>query len=88
MKVFVHEKIIPSLVSEATEVDENATTGSVLKPYGLKNICDSTIKSRLAQLGFYYKLHRKSYYADGHDKEDTIKYRKQFLRRYLQVYEP
>jgi hypothetical protein len=38
----------------------------------------------LIKLGFGYETRRKGYYVDGHEKPDTIQYRKQFVTRYLQ----
>ena len=35
-------------------------------------------------LGFKYEVRKKSYYVDGHERPDTVMYRKRFVKRYLQ----
>jgi len=39
-------------------------------------------------LGFSYCDCHKTYYVDGHEREDIVKYWTEFCTRYLTVYEP
>lgn len=34
-------------------------------------------------LGFKYEPRRKTYYVDGHEKPETVRYRSEFVKRYL-----
>jgi hypothetical protein len=39
-------------------------------------------------LGFRYDTRRKSFYVDGHERDDVVANRKEFCKRYLTEYEP
>lgn len=91
---FIHDKVLPPLLAQANKSIEPKpnhraiTKEDFLIGYGLKNLCKSTVNNWMLQLGFKYKEHTKSYYVDGHEKADTIMYRKQYICRYFKEYEP
>ena len=39
-------------------------------------------------LGFKYDTRKKSFYVDGHEREDVVKTRNEFCKRYLTEFEP
>lgn len=39
-------------------------------------------------LGFKYDTRRKSFYVDGHEREDVVAHRNAFCKNYLTVLEP
>jgi len=62
---------------------------SFLKRYGLRTMSQSTIYCWMTSiLGFSYCDRKKTYYVDGHEREDVVLYRNEFCKRYLTVYEP
>jgi len=67
---------------------EEMTTASFLHQCGLKKISQSTIYRWMKLLGFSYCNRRKTYYVDGHERDDVVKYRVEFCTWYLKAYEP
>jgi len=59
-----------------------------LKGCRLKNISQPTVYRWMKTLGFSYCDRRKTYYVDGHERDDVVAYRTEFCSRYLTVYEP
>jgi len=60
-----------------------------LKRYGLETISHPTIYRWMTNvLGFSYCDRQKTYYVDGHEREDVVLYRNEFCKRYLTTYEP
>ncbi|KAG7339826.1 hypothetical protein IV203_028287 [Nitzschia inconspicua] len=51
-------------------------------------ILNKTTLSWTKQLGMKYANHKKSYYVDGHEREDVVTSRKLFCKRYLVDLEP
>lgn len=90
MHTWIHETILPLMVEEANaeNPDSDQTVESILSQFGLKNLHMETVRTWLHQLGFRYGPHKKGYYVDGHEKPDTVTYRKNFIKRYLCEYEP
>ena len=95
---FVVDKLIPKLFAlwEKEEMadwvwaddDEFITKERFLKNHGLTNVSITTIWRWLHRLGFSYDARKKSFYVDGHEREDVVAYRREFCKRYLTVYEP
>ena len=56
----------------------------------LKNrkIGHTTAHEWMTQLGYRYKDSTKCYYSDAHERDDVVRYRVKFIRRYLHYYEP
>jgi hypothetical protein len=63
---------------------ESRDVKTILKQYGLTKVCLSTVYKWMKKLGFNYEPRKKSYYVDGHEKEETISYRWRYIERYLQ----
>ena len=38
----------------------------------------------MASFGFKFSLSKKTYYVDGHEKPETVAYRKQYVHQYIQ----
>ncbi len=49
----------------------------------LPNFCPGTVYRWLRLLGFNYEAQHKGYYVDGHEKPETVTYRKDFVKKYL-----
>jgi hypothetical protein len=54
-----------------------------MKFVGLKTLCAATAWRWLRLLGFEYKIRRKCYYTDGHEKEENVRYRLDFIAKYF-----
>ncbi len=87
---YIHTQIIPQLVKEKRELeggqaleDEEEEVKALLKQYGLTAVCISTVYRWLKKLGVSHEPRRKGYYVDGHEKEETIAYRYNFIERYF-----
>ena len=48
-------------------------------------ICDETARLWLQKLGFTQKHHKKGVYFDGHDREDVVAYRSQFVKSMAEI---
>jgi hypothetical protein len=89
---YLDETVLPKMVKEWTGIEKGEFVSEeyevevekILREYRLTNINPSTVYRWLIKLGFRYETRRKGYYVDGHEKPDTIQYRKQFVTRYLQ----
>ena len=44
-------------------------------------VCSETARVRLHNLGFSQKKHHKSVYFDGHERDDVVMYREEFLQK-------
>ena len=53
-----------------------------------QHVCHSTVRNWMKALGYSYREHVKTFYCDAHERQDTIKYRDEYLKRYLFEYEP
>ena len=61
---------------------------SFLNAHGLATLSMTTVWRWMHLLGFSYDARRKSFYVDGHERDDVVAYRSMFCRRYLTEYEP
>nr|CAG8661904.1 11854_t:CDS:2 [Entrophospora candida] len=52
-----------------------------------KKISESTAKRWLKKLGWEFGTHEKGLYADGHERDDVVEYRKKFLKFIEEQYE-
>ncbi len=52
---------------------------------GLKKVDVTTVWRWLRLLGFTYSTTTKSYYIDGHEKEENVRYRNEFIKRYFRL---
>jgi hypothetical protein len=78
------EKNLSDFVME--EDSNNITQENIkkfLKEYGLSKVCLSTVTRWMHKLGFRYQGRKKTYYVDTHEKEETVKYRYLYVRKYL-----
>jgi hypothetical protein len=74
---YVHEIALPALLERQAELaDKTYTMEQLLHEKQLTKVSITTIFRRMRQLGFKYKMQRKYYYVDGHEKPETKKYRK------------
>lgn len=83
---YLHDTIIPEMKKERPNPDSKSAedlTRELLHDYGLSTLSMGTVCRWMNRLGFKYCLRKKSYYVDGHERQGTISYRKDFVRRYL-----
>ena len=79
-----HDQLIPELINEEREeTGEILSKKQLLKQYGLTKLCIGTIYKWMASFGFKYCTTRKTYYVDGHEKPETVAYRKRYCNEYL-----
>ena len=83
---YVHNVLIPKLVKQEQEETEceTSTKEEVLKQYRLTKVCLNTVNNWMTELGFKYSVRKKTYYVDGHEKVDTVLYRKEYIERYFE----
>jgi hypothetical protein len=75
--------------SPSTETNENDDVISLfLRAHRLKKFSFSTSWQWMRLLGFDYDNQRKSYYVDGHEREDVVAHRHSFCKNYLTTLEP
>jgi len=75
-------------IPECINRHDNIGKDIFLRQCGLTNVSQSTIYWWVKSLGFGYCSRHKTYYVDGHEREDVVKDRVEFCTRYLTVYEP
>jgi hypothetical protein len=83
---YLHDTIIPEMIKERENSDNKSKedmTRELLQEYGLSSLSLGTVCRWMNRLGFKYDVRKKSYYVDGHERPGTIKYRKDFVTRYL-----
>ena len=97
MHGFCNEVLFPQLYqqwcrenSEAYSIDEDQlpTQDIFLKEHSIQNFSISTCWRWMKLIGFTYCTQRKSYYVDGHERDDVVASRKEFCRKYLTEIEP
>jgi hypothetical protein len=88
---YLLDELLPKLVEEHNSDIELNSTGeepltveAVLKTANLKTLCRETAFKYLKSLGYKWSKHRKNYYNDGHEKEENVKARQTYIKRYLQ----
>ena len=66
--------------------DEDSTTNlpgnSFLNAHGLQSMSLTTTWRRMRLLGFRYDTRKKSFYVDGHERDDVVATRAAFCKRY------
>ena len=73
----------------STKTNENDDIISLfLRAHRFKNFSFSTSWRWMQLLGFDYDNRRKSYYVDGHKREDVVAHRHSFCKNYLTMLEP
>ena len=95
---FVHTELVPKLfeiwrtderlVNQWESDEEFITPEMFLKEHGLVSVSMTTVWRWMHDLGFSYDTRRKSFYVDGHEREDVVAYRVKFCTKYLTEYEP
>ena len=84
MHDFFHDTIIPELIEEEKkESGETLSKTEILKRFSLTKLSLETIYKWLASFGFKYNTVKKTYYVDGHEKPETVAYRKEYCTQYL-----
>lgn len=63
------------------------TMETFLDEHKLKELCLSTIWRWMKYLGMNYSARHKSFYVDGHEREDVVQDRENFCLKYLTQYE-
>ena len=82
---FIHHTIVPELIeNEKKETGESLTKKEILKCYSLTTLSMDTVYSWMRSFGFKYSPSKKTYYVDGHEKPETVKYRKEYVSKYLE----
>ena len=101
MQAFCIDELFPKLLqqwfcknAEAYSNEDHVTASSLstqeifLKEHGIYNFSYVTCWQWMRLIGFTYCLQRKSYYVDGHERDDVVASRKEFCRKYLTRIEP
>ncbi|KAI2495738.1 hypothetical protein MHU86_18762 [Fragilaria crotonensis] len=90
-----HKIVVDSSgTSTASTADDNAdrnkaaVTDSFLQAHRLQSMSFSTTWRWMRLLGFKYDVRRKSFYVDGHEREDVVANRQTFCETYLTKLEP
>ena len=55
----------------------------ILHHYGLSKICIATVYRWMAAIGIKYGTRKKNYYVDGHEREDVVKSRTTYIKKYF-----
>jgi hypothetical protein len=63
-------------------------TASFLKAHGLESMSFTTAWRWMQLLNFKYDARKKSFYVDGHERDDVVQNRKEFCKQYLTELEP
>ena len=84
---YLYTKGMPVLLEQCKKErgDPGLSMHDLLQEHGLTKICVSTVYKWLKQLGFRFEARKKCYYVDGHERPETIAYRKRFVFRYLEM---
>ena len=82
---FVQDVLIKELVEKERleKKDDTITKEDVLQKFQLTSICFQTIYNWMNKFGFKYQPRRKTFYVDGHERPETVEYRKGYITRYL-----
>ena len=80
--------------NDTASIEEDMNNGtcnamcSFLKAHGLHSFSLSTAYKWMTLLGFRHDSRKKSFYVDGHEREDVIQDRIVFCKEYLTQFEP
>jgi hypothetical protein len=82
---YLHEVALPALSKErrAELASVRFMMAQLLEENQLTKLSMTAIFRWMGCLGFKYKTHQKTYYADRHQKPKTKQYRKTMVREYL-----
>ena len=80
-------------VVETRNLDNGASADDTsmqlfLNAHGLKTLSMHTVWRWMHLLGFKHDSRKKSFYVDGHERDDVVDSRRVFCRKYLTEYEP
>jgi hypothetical protein len=70
------------------EEDQHVINDSFLQAHGLESVSFTTAWRWMRLLGFRYNARKKSFYVDGHEREDVVANRTRFCKKYLTELEP
>ena len=76
------------LYPEEEHDKDELLTASFLKAHGLESMSFTTAWRWMRLLNFKYDARKKSFYVDGHERDDVVENRKEFCKRYLTELEP
>jgi hypothetical protein len=76
------------LHQEEAHDKDKLLTASFLKAHGLESMSFTTAWRWMRLLNFKYDARKKSFYVDGHERDDVVENRKEFCKRYLTELEP
>jgi len=79
------DKAIKEHADLLSEEEVFAERRKILDKHRLKEISNSTICRWLKFLGFRHKNFEKTFNCDGHEAEDTVKERIEFIVKYLDI---
>jgi hypothetical protein len=87
-RTFMLEEAIPKLIIDTNNNNtiigsEPLEVGELLTSINLKSLGLATSYKYLRYLGYRFDRTKKSYYNDGHEKPEQLKYRKQFIAEYF-----
>ena len=89
---YIHSHIIPRMwgVWKMDITTENVDTSlqAFKKAFRLSTLSLNTTLNWMKRLGMRYDTNRKTYYVDGHERDDVVASRNAFCIRYLHQYEP
>ena len=90
-----HKEAIPKLVKERKkeledigQSSDHVDTKTVLSDHNLTSVSICTVLNWMTSFGFKYSPKQKGYYVDGHEREDVVKYREGFVKRFVEKYLP
>ena len=82
---YIHNEILPDLLQRRREEtrNQNMTLDDLLKENHLKYLTLATVYGWMRALNFKYEVRKKTYYVDGHERPETVEYRKVHNRKYI-----
>ena len=83
---FIHHTVIPDIVQKIRKErdDESYSREDLCEEFRIGKLNLNTVWSWMDKLGFKHETRKKSYYVDNHEHPDNIKYRNEFIDRYLE----
>ena len=86
-RTHLNNVIIPKLLEEDPG-EHSSTQAIILQRYKDKPISETTAWRWLRRLGFRYCNRKKSFYVDGHERNDVVLHCNDFTKEYLTKLEP
>ena len=91
-RMWQSEQMASESCSDGIEQPVNNNDGesfdSFLNAHRLESLSLTTIWRWMRLLGFQYDIRKKSFYVDGHERDEVVANRSAFCKRYLTDYEP